>query len=152
MSSNQRTDDPGPGSKRPQDKPASDEHFDEDNATRKSGRWGSEEPAYGEPEPARAHDSKRPNPQGPEYEEGGAYPGPSQDRNPGGSPESMRKPDSLGKPERHEASAQEPQKRTVGNRPADPNRMGADWNLLPPGISDEDAKDPGNMDTGKNRK
>lgn len=146
MSSNQRTDSAAPGDKSSENKPGTDEHFDEDNATRKSGRWGSEEPSYGETEPARARDSKRPNPQGPEYEQGGAYPGPSKDRNPAGSPESMREPDPLGKPESHDAGEQESQERTVGNHPADPNRMGADWNLLPPGISDKDAKDPGSME------
>jgi len=37
----------------------------------------------------------------------------------------------------------DPEERTIGNHPADPNRLGADWDLLPPGISPEEAKDPG---------
>lgn len=146
MNSDKQSNDAQRDGKSQQDKPASDGQFDEDNATRKSGRWGGEEPSYGDTNPARARDSKKPNPQGPEYEEGGAYPGPSHNRDPGDSPESMQKPDPLGKPKTHEAGQQKTQERTVGNHPADPNRLGADWNLLPPGISDEDAKDPGNMD------
>lgn len=59
------------------------------------------------------------------------------------------KPDELSKPEKHEPGKQKPQERTVGNHPADPNRLGADWNLLPPGISDQDARDPGNMQDTK---
>lgn len=120
---------------------ASGGKFDEENTTRKSGRWGANEPPYGGHEPASKRDSKRPNPEGPEYEEGGAYPGRAYDR----SPESMQKPDELGKPQRHEAGGRSAQKRTAGNHPADPNRMGADWNLLPSGISDQDLRDPGGM-------
>jgi len=63
----------------------------------------------------------------------------------GRSGASAQKPDELSKPDRHEAGQQPRQKRTVGNHPADPNRAGADWNLLPPGISDEDVRDPGGM-------
>ncbi|MDX3893168.1 hypothetical protein [Pusillimonas sp.] len=58
---------------------------------------------------------------------------------------SAQKPDELSKPDSHEAGRQPKQQRTVGNHPADPNRVGADWNLLPPGISDEDVRDPGGM-------
>lgn len=134
-----------PGGGRQGGKPSTGERFDEENATSKSGRWGSEEPSYGDREPSRAHDSKHPNPQGPEYEEGGAYPGRSYGRGPEHSPESMHRPDSLAKPDTHEAGKQAPPDRTVGNHPADPNRVGAKWNLLPPGISDEDARNPGGM-------
>lgn len=63
----------------------------------------------------------------------------------GGSPESMRGTDKLSKPERQENRENNEQKRTVGNHPADPNRQGADRNLLPPGISDDDVRDPGSM-------
>lgn len=70
----------------------------------------------------------------------------SRTSNSGGSPESMRSPDRLAKPDRQEAQEANNQKRTVGNHPADPNRQGADWNLLPPGITDEDVRDPGGME------
>lgn len=118
-----------------------DKFFDEDNATGKSGRLGAQEPPYGERDVPPEYHSKRPNPQGPEYEEGGAYPGRSYEQ----SPESMRAPDRLAKPETHHPGKQQRQERTVGNHPADPNRIGAKWNLLPPGISDEDVKNPGGM-------
>ena len=65
------------------------------------------------------------------------------------SPESMRKPDALSKPDRHEPGKQPEQDRTVGNHPADPNRLGDKWNLLPPGISDEDVRNPGGMKDDK---
>jgi len=123
---------------------ASGKEFDKESATRKSGRWGANEPPYGEHEPSAKCDSRQPNPQGPEYEEGGAYPGRPYKR----SPESMEKPAGLGKRRSHGAGEQPTQERTVGNHPADPNRMGADWNLLPPGISDKDVRDPGGMKEG----
>lgn len=62
------------------------------------------------------------------------------------------KPDELAKPEKNESGKQKPQERTVGNHPADPNRMGAKWNLLPPGISDEDARNPGAMQDSKRKR
>lgn len=61
------------------------------------------------------------------------------------SPESMREADPLAKADTHEAGKKPKQKRTAGNHPADPNRLGADWNLLPPGISDDDVRNPGGM-------
>ena len=152
MTSDQRADNAKRPDKSQPDDSASDKHFDEEHATRKSGRWGADEPDYGDREPARDLDSKKPNPHGPEYEQGAAYPGPTKDNNPGGSPESMRNPDSLGKANQSGTGEQNPQERTAGNHPADPNRMGADWNLLPPGISDDDVKDPGNMDDKRKEK
>jgi len=44
---------------------------------RRSGRWGAEEPPYGRPAGERPNSGQggRPNPRGPEYEQGGRYPG-----------------------------------------------------------------------------
>ena len=67
------------------------------------------------------------------------------------SPESARRPDTLSRSKTHEAGKQQAADRTVGNHPADPNRVGAKWNLLPPGISDEDVKDPGGMKDKKSK-
>jgi hypothetical protein len=47
-------------------------------------------------------------------------------------------------PEHEKGGSQE---RTWGNHPADPNRMGADWNF-PPGINPEDVRDPGSQTPG----
>jgi|GEM_PF-2985989 len=56
----------------------------------------------------------------------------SEPHNSGGSPESMRGTDRLSKPDQKDVKQDNDQQRTVGNHPADPNRQGADWNLLPP--------------------
>lgn len=56
-----------------EDNPHSREH-----ATRNSGTFGADEPAYGRQEgsrPTPEKGKKKPNAQGPQYEEGGAYPG-----------------------------------------------------------------------------
>jgi len=48
-----------------------------DEYPRKSGRWGAEEPPMGRPYGERPNPGKggKPNPHGPEYEQGGRYPG-----------------------------------------------------------------------------
>lgn len=164
----------------------------QDQATRKSGRWGADEPSYGRRPPgSRENTEKQPNPQGPEYEQGGAYPGgsyPRRDLNDAAPPEPGRSGLDAQSAERAQA-ARKAQKeetmepvhdkkaapqgpstdnkkategrnpearketegketehgRTVANRPADPNRLATKVNI-PPGVSPEDARDPGNMD------
>ncbi|HYG43776.1 MAG TPA: BON domain-containing protein [Bordetella sp.] len=49
-----------------------------EHQTRQSGQWGGEEPSYGRPygeRPAEPVGGGRPNRRGPEYEQGGQYPG-----------------------------------------------------------------------------
>lgn len=47
-----------------------------DRAARRSGHFGADKPGYDKPSPERRRDAdKRPNRAGPEFEEGGQYPG-----------------------------------------------------------------------------
>jgi hypothetical protein len=54
---------------------------DETEAARRSGQFGADKPGFGKPPPHPERKSdKKPNEKGPEYEEGGQYPG----KRPGG--------------------------------------------------------------------
>lgn len=48
---------------------------DDAQAARRSGQFGADRPASGKPGPAKRRADDAPHPQGPEYEEGGRYPG-----------------------------------------------------------------------------
>lgn len=52
-------------------------HRGQEEHSRESGRWGAEEPDYGRPPSQRPNPEPRsgPNRKGPQYEEGGRYPG-----------------------------------------------------------------------------
>lgn len=52
-------------------------HTDRERHTRESGRWGADEPDYGRPRHQRPDPEPHggPNRHGPQYEEGGRYPG-----------------------------------------------------------------------------
>lgn len=57
-------------------KPKANTPNHEDAAARRSGQVGADKPDFGKPEPeARRPADKRPNTEGPEFEEGGQYPG-----------------------------------------------------------------------------
>ncbi|SSW66914.1 hypothetical protein [Achromobacter agilis] len=53
---------------------------DEAEAARRSGQFGADKPAFGKPPPPGRASDRKPNEKGPEYEEGGQYPG----KRPGG--------------------------------------------------------------------
>lgn len=49
---------------------------DQERAARRSGRLGADKPPYGKDKKrVRREADKRPNPEGPQFEEGGQYPG-----------------------------------------------------------------------------
>ncbi|MFD4836692.1 hypothetical protein ACFWP0_04235 [Achromobacter sp. NPDC058515] len=67
----------------PQDpaKPKANTPHDETEAAHESGQFGADKPGFGKKPPAPKRESdKKPNEKGPEYEEGGQYPG----KRPGG--------------------------------------------------------------------
>lgn len=57
-------------------KPAANTPTDETDAARRSGQFGADKPGFGtQTQPAKRPADKKPNTKGPEYEEGGQYPG-----------------------------------------------------------------------------
>ncbi|MFF7056355.1 hypothetical protein ACFY89_06730 [Achromobacter spanius] len=57
-------------------KSKANEPKDEAEAARDSGQFGADKPGYGEAaQPAKRPADKKPNTKGPEFEEGGQYPG-----------------------------------------------------------------------------
>lgn len=57
-------------------KPKANTPNDETGAAHRSGQFGADKPGFGkQPQPAKRPADKSPNTKGPEYEEGGQYPG-----------------------------------------------------------------------------
>ncbi|MBB1593032.1 hypothetical protein [Achromobacter sp. UMC46] len=57
-------------------KPEANTPNDETDAAHRSGQFGADKPGFGKPPPAANRPAdKKPNTKGPEYEEGGQYPG-----------------------------------------------------------------------------
>jgi hypothetical protein len=61
-------------------KPKANAPKDETQAAHQSGQFGADKPGFGKPPPPKRESDKEPNVKGPEYEEGGQYPG----KRPGG--------------------------------------------------------------------
>ncbi|MCW0206859.1 MAG: hypothetical protein OJK14_07160 [Achromobacter sp.] len=76
MNTDRKRDTGQPRAQRDPAKPQANTPRDESEAARRSGQFGADRPGFGKPPPHPERGSdKKPNDKGPEYEEGGQYPG-----------------------------------------------------------------------------